>query len=172
MAPDMLADPETDPTATYAVDPALARRLTARVVCSPRAEQRLTRSPFGGAPLASLPLYSNRRRGRREYRRAAQRGLGADPGRAPRARAAALPRPRARPAGGVPRPGRLESGKTRRQAFEEVADVALVSRYYARTGKDYLRTRRRPGLFPVLTQTQELHHPKGVVGIVSPWNYP
>jgi succinate-semialdehyde dehydrogenase/glutarate-semialdehyde dehydrogenase len=60
MAPDILADPETDPTATYAVDPALARRLTARVVCSPRAEHRLTRSPMGAAPLASLPLSTPR----------------------------------------------------------------------------------------------------------------
>ena len=34
MAPDILADPETDPTATYAVEPALVRRLTARVVCA------------------------------------------------------------------------------------------------------------------------------------------
>ena len=24
----------------------------------------------------------------------------------------------------------------------------------------------------MLTQTVEHHHPKGVVGIVSPWNYP
>ena len=47
MAPDILADPETDPTATYAVEPALVRRLTARVVCSPRPEHRLTHSRWG-----------------------------------------------------------------------------------------------------------------------------
>ena len=63
----------------------------------------------------------------------------------------------------------LESGKTRRQAFEEVADVALVSRYYARTGRVHLRT--AGGLFRC-SPRRELHHPKGVVGIVSPWNYP
>ena len=36
MAPELIADPETDPTATYAVDPALARRLARRVVAAPR----------------------------------------------------------------------------------------------------------------------------------------
>jgi len=41
MTPDLLADPETDRTATYAVDPGLARRLTARVVCAPRPERTL-----------------------------------------------------------------------------------------------------------------------------------
>ena len=35
-----------------------------------------------------------------------------------------------------------------------------------------LHAKRRTGLFPVLTSTHELHHPKGVVAIVSPWNYP
>jgi succinate-semialdehyde dehydrogenase/glutarate-semialdehyde dehydrogenase len=66
----------------------------------------------------------------------------------------------------------LESGKTRRQAFEEVADVALVARHYARSAAAYLRPQRRAGLFPVLTQSTVHHHARGVVGIVSPWNYP
>ena len=173
MAPDILADPETDPTATYAVDPALARRLTARVVCSPRAEQRLTRSPFGNAPLASLPLSTPADvETAVDTARAAQRVWARTP---VEHRERILLRYHDlvldRQAEFLDLV-QLESGKTRRQAFEEVADVALVSRYYARTAKDHLRTRRRPGLFPVLTQTQELHHPKGVVGIVSPWNYP
>lgn len=66
----------------------------------------------------------------------------------------------------------LESGKARRDAFEEVLDVAQVSRYYARTAARYLRPRRRAGAVPVLTKTWEYHHPKGVVGVISPWNYP
>ncbi|HEX6446354.1 MAG TPA: succinic semialdehyde dehydrogenase [Streptosporangiales bacterium] len=65
-----------------------------------------------------------------------------------------------------------ENGKARAHAFEEVADVALVCRYYARTGPGYLMPRRRTGLIPLLTQVVELHHPVGVVGVVSPWNYP
>jgi succinate-semialdehyde dehydrogenase/glutarate-semialdehyde dehydrogenase len=66
----------------------------------------------------------------------------------------------------------LENGKARRHAFEEVIDVAQVSRYYARTAPRFLRPRRRAGAFPVLTQTWEYHHPKGLVGVISPWNYP
>ena len=66
----------------------------------------------------------------------------------------------------------LESGKARRHAFEEIMDVAMVSRYYARTAERYLRTTRRRGAFPFLTAAWEHHHPVGVVGVVSPWNYP
>jgi succinate-semialdehyde dehydrogenase/glutarate-semialdehyde dehydrogenase len=66
----------------------------------------------------------------------------------------------------------LENGKARRHAFEEIIDVAQVSRYYARTAPRYLRPHRRVGAFPVLTRTWEQHHPKGLVGVISPWNYP
>jgi len=66
----------------------------------------------------------------------------------------------------------LENGKARRHAFEEIIDVAQVSRYYARSAPRYLQPHRRAGAFPALTQTWEHHHPKGVVGVISPWNYP
>jgi succinate-semialdehyde dehydrogenase/glutarate-semialdehyde dehydrogenase len=66
----------------------------------------------------------------------------------------------------------LESGKARRHAFEEVLDAAIVARYYANTAERYLRARRARGVFPVLTATWEHHHPVGVVGVISPWNYP
>jgi succinate-semialdehyde dehydrogenase/glutarate-semialdehyde dehydrogenase len=65
-----------------------------------------------------------------------------------------------------------ENGKTRRDAFLEVMDTAITSRYYARNGSKYLEPKRRRGAIPVLTHTTELRHPKGVVAIVSPWNYP
>ena len=66
----------------------------------------------------------------------------------------------------------LESGKARRHAYEEILDVAMVARYYARTAERHLRSRRRRGAFPVLTATWEYHHPVGVVGVIAPWNYP
>jgi succinate-semialdehyde dehydrogenase / glutarate-semialdehyde dehydrogenase len=66
----------------------------------------------------------------------------------------------------------LENGKARRHAFEEVIDVAQTCRYYARTAPRLLRPHRRAGALPVLTRTWEYHHPKGVVGVISPWNYP
>jgi succinate-semialdehyde dehydrogenase/glutarate-semialdehyde dehydrogenase len=66
----------------------------------------------------------------------------------------------------------LENGKARRHAFEEVIDVCLTARYYAHTAADYLNPKRRQGVQLILTQVTELHHPKGLVGIISPWNYP
>lgn len=66
----------------------------------------------------------------------------------------------------------LETGKARRHAFEEILDVAMVSRYYALNAGRHLETRRRKGALPGLTFTRELRPPKGVVGIIAPWNYP
>jgi succinate-semialdehyde dehydrogenase/glutarate-semialdehyde dehydrogenase len=66
----------------------------------------------------------------------------------------------------------LESGKARRHAFEEIMDVAMVSRYYARSAEQHLRVHRRRGAFPLLTAAWEHHRPVGVVGVLSPWNYP
>ncbi|PTT68571.1 succinic semialdehyde dehydrogenase [Arthrobacter sp. HMWF013] len=65
-----------------------------------------------------------------------------------------------------------ESGKSRLSAFEELADVALTASYYERTAPRYLRPARRKGAAPLLTRTVEYRLPKGVVGIISPWNYP
>lgn len=65
-----------------------------------------------------------------------------------------------------------ESGKSRRAAYEEVLDIAITSRYYAYHGDEHIGSRRRAGAIPFLTKTVEHHHPKGVVGIISPWNYP
>src|SRR5579875_2231940 len=66
----------------------------------------------------------------------------------------------------------LENGKARRHAFEEVLDVCLTSRYYAHTAEDYLKPKRRQGVQLVLTEVWEYHNPKGLVGVISPWNYP
>jgi succinate-semialdehyde dehydrogenase/glutarate-semialdehyde dehydrogenase len=65
-----------------------------------------------------------------------------------------------------------ETGKARRHALEEVLDCANVARYYAQHGARHLRTRRRRGAVLVLTRVWELQHPRGVVGIIAPWNYP
>ncbi|WP_067688427.1 succinic semialdehyde dehydrogenase [Nocardia jejuensis] len=65
-----------------------------------------------------------------------------------------------------------ESGKTRRDAFLEISDIAITARYYARSARRLLSPQRRKGAIPVLTHTTELRHPKGVVTVISPWNYP
>lgn len=65
-----------------------------------------------------------------------------------------------------------ETGKCRRDALEEVLDVALVARHYARDAARLLRPQAKRGVFPGLMKVRELHQPKGVVGIIAPWNYP
>lgn len=66
----------------------------------------------------------------------------------------------------------LETGKARADAFEEVADTALVTRYYARSVRRHLRPRRRGTAVPLLTAAVECRPPRGVVGLIAPWNYP
>lgn len=65
-----------------------------------------------------------------------------------------------------------ENGKARSHAFEELADVAMTSRYYAATAKKHLRERRVAGVIPVLTSTRVRHPARGVVAVIAPWNYP
>ncbi|MFC4010725.1 succinic semialdehyde dehydrogenase [Nonomuraea purpurea] len=65
-----------------------------------------------------------------------------------------------------------ETGKARKHAFEEVLDVAGCSLYYARRAPGLLAPARRKGIFPVATHVTELRRPKGVVALISPWNYP
>jgi len=66
----------------------------------------------------------------------------------------------------------FESGKARIHAFEEVLDVAIQARYYGHAAAQFLRPRRAQGALPVLTSTRVHHRPRGVVGIIAPWNYP
>jgi succinate-semialdehyde dehydrogenase/glutarate-semialdehyde dehydrogenase len=66
----------------------------------------------------------------------------------------------------------VETGKARVNAFEELADAAMTARYYAHSAPRHLRPVRRQGAVPGLTKAVEHHHPKGVVGVISPWNYP
>jgi len=170
---DVIADPGTDPRATYAVDPARTRRLVHRVVAGPDAEHHLTRTPMTDAPLASLPVSSP---GDVAVAVAAARAAARAWSQTPLShRAAVLQRfhdlvlDRQVELLDIVQ---LESGKARRHAFEEVADCAIVARHYARKGPAYLADTRHLGAFPVLSQSVESRRPKGVVGIVSPWNYP
>jgi succinate-semialdehyde dehydrogenase/glutarate-semialdehyde dehydrogenase len=65
-----------------------------------------------------------------------------------------------------------ETGKARSAAQEEIVDIMLNSRYYARQAAKLLAPRRVQGLLPGIVKTVVNHHPKGVVGVISPWNYP
>jgi succinate-semialdehyde dehydrogenase / glutarate-semialdehyde dehydrogenase len=65
-----------------------------------------------------------------------------------------------------------ETGKTRGQAFEEVFQGANVARYYAVIAHRTLRTKSRRSGVPLALRTRVEQKPKGVVGVITPWNYP
>ncbi|WP_291313243.1 succinic semialdehyde dehydrogenase [Corynebacterium sp. UBA2622] len=65
-----------------------------------------------------------------------------------------------------------ENGKNRLSALEEVLDVALTSRHYGYRAQKLLKEHRRRSVFPVITSTREQRPPKGVVGVIAPFNYP
>ncbi len=65
-----------------------------------------------------------------------------------------------------------EMGKARFSAWQEILQVATIARHYARHGASYLADRKVRGALPGLTKVREVRIPKGVVGVISPWNYP
>ncbi|MCV2392927.1 succinic semialdehyde dehydrogenase [Actinotalea sp. M2MS4P-6] len=65
-----------------------------------------------------------------------------------------------------------EAGKARKDAFEEVGDIALAARWFGHVAHRVLRPRRVAGYMPVATHTTVRRRPKGVIGVISPWNYP
>jgi len=65
-----------------------------------------------------------------------------------------------------------ETGKSRFHAADEVLGLAMITAFYAKIGKQALKPQRRAGALPIFTKTHMLSQPKGVVGIISPWNYP
>ena len=170
---DVIADPETDPAATYAVAPSRVRTLTSRVVASGEGGELRTTSPMTGAPLGVLPLSTARDVSVAvDAARRAQRAWAATP---VRERAAVLLRFHDLV---LDRQSelldlvQLESGKARAHAYEEIGDCAIAARHYGRRATAYLRDTRHLGVLPGLTRATELHRPRGVVGIVAPWNYP
>ena len=165
-------DPEHDPTASYALDRSDVRRLTERLVAT-SGETAELRSPIGDQPLAHIPQSSEAdvqeafRRARRAQEAWARTSIDT--------RAAALLRLHDLV---LDRQEEiidlicLESGKARKHAFDEPLHIALTARYYGRTAHQHLDTRRVRGVFPLLTRVEINREPKGVVGIISPWNYP
>lgn len=65
-----------------------------------------------------------------------------------------------------------ETGKSRASAFDEVADIALTARYYANSAEGHLSPDKRQGALPFVTQARVHFPPKGVIGMITPWNYP
>ncbi|RQP09753.1 MAG: aldehyde dehydrogenase family protein [Microbacteriaceae bacterium] len=65
-----------------------------------------------------------------------------------------------------------ETGKTRGQAFEEVFNSAAATRYAALTARRVLRTEARRAGIPLVMRTRVRRAPKGLIGVITPWNYP
>lgn len=65
-----------------------------------------------------------------------------------------------------------ESGKTRGQAFEEVFQAATTTRYCAVSAERVLGRQRRRGGIPLVIRTTVSYRPKGLVAVITPWNYP
>ncbi|SFC61209.1 succinate-semialdehyde dehydrogenase / glutarate-semialdehyde dehydrogenase [Halobiforma haloterrestris] len=66
----------------------------------------------------------------------------------------------------------LETGKARHHALEEVLDVPLTCSYYAENGPAVLADEERSGAVPLAADATVTYDPVGVVGVISPWNYP
>ncbi|MFJ9977849.1 succinic semialdehyde dehydrogenase [Streptomyces cyaneofuscatus] len=175
MTTEQAARPTTPrgPALPGSITPTLLRRLTARVSAAPDAAQVTTSAPYTGLPLADLPV-SKPDDVEAAFARArvAQKAWAATP-LSERKRVLLryhdLVLARQDEALDLMQ---AENGKTRRDAFLEVVDIGVTSRYYARNAAKYLSPQRRRGAIPLLTHTTELRHPKGVVTVISPWNYP
>ncbi|MFW6774120.1 succinic semialdehyde dehydrogenase [Nocardioides sp. CPCC 205120] len=165
-------DPEHDPTASYALEPEYVASLTARLTAG-GADPVVTRTPLTGAPLANLPQSSPAdvreafARARRAQESWARTSLAHRQELLLRLHDIVLDRQDE-----ILDLIVWESGKARKHAFDEPLHIALTARYYGRTLSDHVRTRRVPGVFPLLTRVEVNRVPKGVVGVISPWNYP
>lgn len=172
LTPSGPLDPEHTVQATYALDRAYVRRLTDRVIAS-SGKSFVVSSPATGQPVGVVPK-SN----------AADVALAFDTA---RDAAAAWSQTSFEERSRVlmrlhdvilDRQDEVmdlicwESGKARIHAFDEPLHVALTARYYARTLRKHLTPKRRDGVVPFLTRIDEHRTPKGVVAVISPWNYP
>ncbi|MEL0316235.1 MAG: succinic semialdehyde dehydrogenase [Aquiluna sp.] len=65
-----------------------------------------------------------------------------------------------------------ETGKSRAHAFEEITGALAAISYYAKTSPKLLKRKKVRGGVPLLITAYTEPAPVGVVGIVTPWNYP
>lgn len=65
-----------------------------------------------------------------------------------------------------------ETGKSRRDAFAELVTVAGTARYYLTHGERFLAAQKKRGAIPFITSSVLAHRPHGLVGLITPWNYP
>ena len=66
----------------------------------------------------------------------------------------------------------LETGKSRAHAFEELAGSLGAARYNAKVAPKTLKNQKTFSGAPLITQSYVMYSPVGVVGVITPWNYP
>ena len=158
---------------TQILDASMVAELALGIVAEDGAERRVVRTPMSGLQLAEIPLSSTDDVGCAvQQARAAQRvwsALGQ------RRRAAVVLDFHDRLLAArdeVLDLIQLETGKTRANAFEELVEVANVARHYARAAGTALAPKRVRGVIPLLGTAVERRLPRGVIGIITPWNFP
>lgn len=72
----------------------------------------------------------------------------------------------------IVRTNRRETGKNDTGALLEMLVLDYVLEYYANRAPRLLRPRRRKVLFPLVQYAWVHYRPYGVVGFITPWNYP
>jgi aldehyde dehydrogenase (NAD+)/succinate-semialdehyde dehydrogenase/glutarate-semialdehyde dehydrogenase len=65
-----------------------------------------------------------------------------------------------------------ETGKARRMSFEEVCDVAMTTSHYIKNAPRILGEKKHGGVVPIVSTSTEVRVPRGIIGLISPWNFP
>src|SRR5437879_1173871 len=65
-----------------------------------------------------------------------------------------------------------ETGKARRDALAELITVAGTARYYVGRGQGHLKPKPHHPAIPAITSAEVIYKPHGLVGLITPWNYP
>jgi succinate-semialdehyde dehydrogenase/glutarate-semialdehyde dehydrogenase len=65
-----------------------------------------------------------------------------------------------------------ENGKSANDAFVEMTGIFLASTYFLSRGPRILADRRLDALWTAMLPARVQYHPRGVVAIIAPWNYP